>query len=325
MTRCLESLLVDADDVEILIIDDGSTDRTGAIADCYAKCFPGLVRAVHQDNGGHGAAINTGAREATGRYIKIVDSDDWLDRSAYLAVLAALRRFTALDEAVDVVVNNFIYEKVGKRHKTAVRYRGVLPTGLVFSWDDVGRFGPMQYILMHSLIYRTTVLRDSGLRLPEHTFYVDNLYAYVPLTRVRHLYYLDVDLYRYYIGRADQSVNEVVMLRQADQYLRINKLMIAHLDRHWADPATPPALRQYMMHYARIVCATASILLNRAGTSEARAAKDQFWADLRRDYPSLCHSLRRSAPCQLADLPGRGGRALSVWIYRAARRMVGFN
>ena len=231
LPRCVDSLLPGGDDVEILLVDDGSSDATGTMADEYARRFPGLVRTIHQSNGGHGAAINTGIRAANGRYVKIVDSDDWLDARAYHRVLETLRAMVTDGMPVDALVSNYVYEKVGKRRKTAVHYRGVLPAGEAFGWEDVGQFGAKQYILMHSLIYRTALLRECGLQLPEHTFYVDMLYSSVPLPHVRRLYYLDVDLYRYFIGRPDQSVNEAVMLRRADQYLRINRAMVTHLGR----------------------------------------------------------------------------------------------
>ena len=80
MRHCIETLLPGGEDVEIIIVDDGSTkDRTAEIADEYAAKYPGIVKAVHQENGGHGEAVNTGLRNATGLYFKVVDSDDWLD------------------------------------------------------------------------------------------------------------------------------------------------------------------------------------------------------------------------------------------------------
>ncbi|GAA2181603.1 glycosyltransferase family 2 protein [Brooklawnia cerclae] len=325
LRRCLDSLMTRASDVEILVVDDGSTDGTGAIAESYAERFPALLRVIHQPNRGHGGAVNTGIREASGRYLKIVDSDDWLDAQAFDQVLRALRGFGSADEDIDAVVSNFVYEKVGKRRKKTVRYRGVLPVGRAVTWDEVGDFGAAQYILMHALIYRTEMLRACGLQLPEHTFYVDNLYSYVPLRHVRRLYYVDVDLYRYFIGRPDQSVNESVLLGRMDQYLRINRAMVAHLSEVWPDPTVSPVLKRYLLHFAEIVCSTSSVLLTRAGTPDASARRDEFWADLRREHPWLHQRLRHSAMARLSNLPGRSGKGISRLAYRAARGVVGFN
>lgn len=325
LRRCVDSLVPGGDAVEILLVDDGSWDETPALVDEYAARFPGTVRAIHQPNGGHGAAINTGLAHATGRYVKIVDSDDWLDADAYGAVLQQLRRFAADDADVDVLVSNFVYEKVAKRNKTAVRYVDVLPRNRVFGWDEVRRFRKNQYVLMHSLIYRTQLLRDVGLRLPEHSFYVDNLYAFVPLPAARRLYYLNVDLYRYFIGRADQSVNEDVMIGRVGQQLRINRAMIEHLSAVRADPSTPKGLRRYMLHYVDIVSVVSSMLLIRAGTPESLRTKEQFWAEVREHDHALYRRLRRSTLHQLTNLPGRPGRGICVLAYKAAQRAVGFN
>ncbi|RYV53065.1 glycosyltransferase family 2 protein [Pengzhenrongella frigida] len=324
--RCLDSLVQCGDDLEVLVVDDGSHDETGAIAEAYAERFPGTVRVIHQPNGGHGSAINTGLEHATGQYLKVVDSDDWLDVEALGRVLDSLRTMVADGADVDMVVSNFVYEKVDKRNKKAMRYRGVLPTGRVFSWDDVGQFGPSQYILMHSLIYRTDLLRECGLRLPEHTFYVDNLYAYVPLAHVERIVYLDEDLYRYFIGRSDQSVNESVMIGRVDQQLRINRMMIDHVGRVRRQPGISMGLCRYLIHYAEIVSAVSSVLLVRAGTVEARALKDGFWREVERDDPWLYRRLRRrSVLGQITNLPGRPGRGISMLAYRAAQWAVGFN
>ena len=84
MRKCIESLLVGGEDVEILIVNDGSTDGTGTIADGYAARYPSIVKAIHKENGGHGSAVNAGLEHATGLYFKVVDSDDWVKESAYL-------------------------------------------------------------------------------------------------------------------------------------------------------------------------------------------------------------------------------------------------
>ncbi|MCB2413540.1 glycosyltransferase family 2 protein [Demequina sp. TTPB684] len=323
MERCVDSLLaVGAPDIEILIVDDGSTDATGAIADCYEAAHPGVVKAVHKPNGGHGSTINTGLAQARGAYFKVVDSDDWVDVDAFAALLTTLRDFSASAAPVDLVVSNFVYEKVGSRRQRAVRYRNVLPKGRVFGWDEVGRFRTSQYLMMHSLVYRTEVLRESGLQLPEHTFYVDNLYVYEPLLSVRTLYYLDVDLYRYFIGRPDQSVNEHVMIRRIDQQLKVNRMM---MDVPVSPYEVPDALYRYLLHHLRIVCVISSTMLLRSGRDEDFARKVELWRGLRYDDPVVYRRLRRSTLGHLVNLPGRPGRSVSMAAYRGARWALNFN
>ncbi|MBP3626108.1 MAG: glycosyltransferase, partial [Peptococcaceae bacterium] len=230
MANCIESLLIGGDDVEILIVNDGSKDGTAQIADAYAAKYPNIIRAVHQENGGHGEAVNAGLRNATGRYFKVVDSDDWVDPKAYKEILALLKHMIAQETQLDMLISNFIYDKQGVTYKKVMHYRSVLPKDQIFTWDQIGHFQKGQYILMHSVIYRTQLLRDCAMELPKHTFYVDNIFVYQPLPFVKTIYYLDVDFYHYFIGRDDQSVNEKVMIKRLDQQIRVNKLMADYYD-----------------------------------------------------------------------------------------------
>ena len=139
-----------------------------------------------------------------------------------------------------------------------IRYDNVLPENQIFRWDDIGRFRLDQYILMHSVIYRTEMLKLCQLELPKHTFYVDNIYVYYPLPHVRTLYYLNVDFYRYFIGREDQSVNEKVMISRIDQQLFVTKTMIAMYELRMI---TSKKLRKYMVNYLAIMMTVSSILV----------------------------------------------------------------
>ncbi|KGM13984.1 glycosyl transferase [Cellulomonas bogoriensis 69B4 = DSM 16987] len=323
MRRCVESLLAaSGPDVEVVLVDDGSQDGTGRIADAYAARYPGRVRAVHKENGGHGSTINVGLQLARGRYFKVVDSDDWVDVEAFTRLVSTLRRFGEQDADVDMVLSNFVYEKEGRRTTRTVRFRRALPRDEVFGWDQVGRLRKTQYFLMHAIVYRTGLLREVGLHLPEHTFYVDNIFAYMPLPAVRRMYYLDVDLYRYYIGRAGQSVAEQVMIGRLDQQLRVNRMMMEHVAR--TVPPDHPAYG-YMTHYLEIVCAVSSTLLLRSGTDAAIATKEAMWRGIREEDELLHRRLRRSTLGTLTNLPGRHGRRVTLAAYRAAQWRVGFN
>ena len=185
MENCIKSLLPGGDDVEILIIDDGSKDSTGDIADAYEKKYPGIIRAIHQVNGGHGEAVNAGIRNATGLYFKVVDSDDWVDEEAYKKILDKLRELTGGNQTLDMLITNFVYEKQGAKHKRVMQYRTALPKRQLCTWKDVKVFMLGQYILMHSVIYRTQMLKECGLELPKHTFYVDNIFVFQPLPYVK--------------------------------------------------------------------------------------------------------------------------------------------
>ncbi len=325
MMNCIESLLPGGEDVEILIVDDGSTDDTGRIADAYESRFPGIVRAIHQENGGHGAAVNTGIANATGLFFKVVDSDDWVKAEAYQAILETLRELAGGEKTLDMLVSNFVYEKEGERRKKVMHYRHILPVGQMFTWKDAGHFIPGKYILMHSVIYRTKLLRECGLHLPEHTFYVDNLYVYEPLPYVRNIYYLDVNFYRYYIGRADQSVNEQVMIGRIDQQIRVNRLMVDYFTEKKGAIASNKKMGSYMLSYLDIITTISSILLIRSGTEEALEKKKELLAYIRQKDRSLYRKLRYGLLGNCMNLPGRTGRWISVEGYKICQKFFGFN
>ena len=99
-------------------MDDGSTkDNTLEIAKKYEEQYPGIVKAVHQENGGHGQAVNTGLANATGVFFKVVDSDDWVDIKSYRKILTKLKEFVEKDDLPDMVIANYVYEKVGAKRK----------------------------------------------------------------------------------------------------------------------------------------------------------------------------------------------------------------
>ncbi len=322
MRNCIESLLVGGEDVEILIVNDGSKDDTGKIADEYAAKYPTIVKAIHQENGGHGEAVNAGLRNATGLYYKVVDSDDWVKKEAYLEILETLSKLVKSGEMIDMMISNYVYEKEGQKKKKVMQYRSAFPIGQVFTWDDVKFLHVGQYILMHSVIYRTQMLKDCGLELPKHTFYVDNIFVYHPLPYVKKMYYLDVNFYRYFIGRADQSVNEKVMIGRVDQQLRVNKIMIDDVNV-WK--VHNKKLRNYMISYLEIMMTVSSIMLIRSKTPENLEKKKELWQYLKAKDAKLYRRIRRSVLGNTMNLPGKSGRKLTVAAYKIAQKVVGFN
>ena len=317
MRRCIDSLLSGGEDVEILIVDD----NTAEIADEYEKNYPGIVKAIHQENGGHGEAVNAGLRNATGVYYKVVDSDDWVDVDVYLDIIKTLKELVAGPQTVDMFISNFVYDKAGAKHKKVMRYKA-FPENEVFQWDHAKKLHIGRYILMHSVIYRTQMLRECGLELPKHTFYVDNIFVFQPLPYVKTFYYLDVNFYRYFIGRQDQSVNEQVMIGRIDQQLLVTRLMLGY---YHSAKITSYKLRHYMVRYLEIMMTVCSILAIKSGTDENMEKKKQIWEELREQDLALYMRLRWGFLGQSMNLPGKSGRTVSIAGYKISQKFFGFN
>lgn len=322
MSRAIESLLSGGEDMEILIIDDGSKDDTGKIADAYAKKYPNIIKAIHQENGGHGEAVNAGLRHATGLYYKVVDSDDWVNEESLAEILRVLHKMVEESKSLDLLVANYVYEKVGQKRKKVMNYRSALPRDVIFGWDDIKFFKMSQYILMHSVIYRTKLLRDCGLELPKHTFYVDNIFVYRPLAYVKTIYYIDTNFYRYFIGREDQSVNEKIMIDRIDQQIRVTKWMI---DSKNVMQIKNKKLRNYLIKHLSIMMTVSSVLLIKSGTEENLNKKRELWRYLKAQNPRLYWKIRSCLLGQSMNLPGKPGRRMSILGYQISRKIYGFN
>ena len=322
MAQAIESILPGGEDVEILIVNDGSKDRTAEIGKEYEEKYPGIVKLINKENGGHGDAVNAGLSHASGKYFKVVDSDDWVDRISLMKILNVLKNFEEEEQEVDMLIANYVYEKVGMEHKKVIRYDNVLPENQILKWDEIGQFRIGQYILMHSVIYRADMLKLCQLTLPKHTFYVDNIYVYYPLPHVRTLYYMNVDFYRYFIGREDQSVNEKVMISRIDQQIFVTKTMI---DMYELRRIQSKKLRKYMLNYLAIMMTVSSILCIRSKKKENLEKKKELWQYLKqKDYGAFM-KIRYGILGQTMNLPGRSGRKVSSMAYVVARRLIGFN
>jgi hypothetical protein len=224
-----------------------------------------------------------------------------------------------------MVLNNFVYDKVGQKHKYVTRYRHTLPENQIFGWEETHRFRVGHYIQMHSIIYRTSLLRECGLELPKHTFYVDELYAYVPLNSVERMLYLDEDVYHYFIGREDQSVNEQVMVSRVEQQLTVNRMMIDYFSENIGMINSVKQRYHYMFNYLEIITAISSILLILDGSKEKLKEKQELWHYIAKKNPRVYLQMRFGIVGNMAHLPGKGGRKISVEGYRLVNKFYHFN
>lgn len=326
MDHCISTLLAcgNEEDIEIIIVNDGSKDDTAKIADSYGKKYPKVVRVIHQENGGHGEGVNQGIRNATGKYFKVVDSDDWIDVKCGKALIGRIKELMKGKEEIDLFICNYVYEHSRDNSQVVMDYRGILPENKIIHWAETKRFSIDRYLLMHSLLYRTEVVRKSGLELPKHTFYVDNLFAYVPLPFVKSIYYMDLDLYRYFIGRDDQSVNEAVMVKRVDQQLRVTNAMLDAYDISELIK-TNKRLGVYMRNYLAMMVVVCQMLLLVDGSEEALQKKKELWKHIKQKDEALYRHFKYESIALFMNLPGKLGRKLGIGLYRIASRIYKFN
>lgn len=329
LERCLDSLVIGGTDVEIIVVDDGSTDGTGEIAETYAKQFPEMIKVIHKQNGGHGSGVNTGLELAAGKYFKVVDSDDWLEAGAYRELLEQIRIWDRVEQyreteiMPDLIICNYTYNHTDEGTERTINYRNVFPQRKACTWEEMKTFRPSQYLIMHALVYRTAVLKKSGVVLPEHTYYVDNIFAYYPLPYVETLYYMDINLYQYYLGREDQSVNEKVLISRIEQQIKVTKIVAACVDLNEVQ-VKHPKLANYMCRNVSIMMAISSIHLLLAGDEKAANRHREIWADLKNENPGLYFRLRYTKLSGLTNLPGKLGKKATLNGYRIAKKIYKF-
>lgn len=320
MENCINSLLTGGNRVEIIIIDDGSTDRTGAIADAFAERYPDVVKVIHQPNGGHGEGINQGLAHASGKYFKVVDSDDTVSKDfpAFLDTLEECER----SGGVDLMVTNYYYvhsDGVGDR---SINYSRVLPEGRIFGWVDTKRFSIHQMLTIHSCTFRTEVMRRSGEALPKKVFYEDNLMVCKTLPNVQRMYYMNIDLYRYWIGRPDQSVQKNVMSKRYHHQILVTEKCFQsfHLD-----DIKEPMLKKYLKHELFMMFGISILFTRLNKAKETDDALEKMWQNCKRFDPKWGNHFRNWTPLWFICIPGKFGQNFSGLIYRIANKIVRFN
>ena len=320
MEKCIESILPGGDRVEIIIIDDGSKDNTGAIADAFAEKSPDIVKVVHQENGGHGEGINQGLRHATGKYFKTVDSDDALSAD-FVRFLDELERVDR-EGGVDLFLTNYYYVHADGKGDRSINFSNALPAGRVFSWAETRPFMVDQILMIHTVCFRTELLRKTGLVLPKKTFYEDNLMVYGNLRYVEKMYYMNTDLYLYTIGREGQSVQEDVMKRRYTHQLKATELCFKafHLDE-----ITDRRKLNYLKHEMFIMFGISILYARLNQSAEADENLEKLWEECRRFDYKWANYFRHKTLLRFVSIPGKGGEKFVEFVYRFAHLVVRFN
>lgn len=330
MDNCIQHLidLNSEDDIEILIIDDGSDDdNTWKKAQEWEKKFPTIIHAIHQENKGHGGAVNTGLKYASGLYFKVVDSDDWLDKGGSQPVMDFLRnqqnKAKQGKNYTDMVISNFVYNKPSTSKEKEINYTNVFPQNYEFTWKDIRAFKVNQFLFMHSVIYKTSLLRDLNLSLPNNTFYVDNIFLYKPLSYVKSIFYINSRMYMYFIGREDQSVNEDIKKNRVDHQIKVTKSIIDSTDEKLL--LRYPNLKKYSINYLAMMMGLTNVLLRMIDNADATQKRKDIWEYLEQKDKSLYLQVKKSISCFGTNIPTKLGRFICIQGYLFIQKFFGFN
>ena len=320
MEKCLDSLIPGGDRIEIIIINDGSTDATGQIADSYASRYPNIVKVIHQENGGHGEGINQGLSHATGVYFKVVDSDDCLspDFPAFLDLLEDCHK----KGGVDLLVSNYYYVHTDGKGDRSIRYANALPQNRIFSWTETKPFRPYQLLTIHSCTFRTQLMRQHSRPLPKHIFYEDNLMVYQVLPHVERMCYMDADLYRYWIGRPDQSVQENVSKKRYTHQLQVAQMCFSTCK---LDNISNKRLKKYLQHELFMMFGIGIMFTRLNKTDACDRDLEQMWENCRSFDRKWANHFRSRSPLWFVCIPGKFGRWFTCAVYRFANKIVRFN
>lgn len=205
LERCLDTLVYNEDIqkyLEIIIVNDGSTDNSLKIAREYEKKYES-IKVLDKENGGHGSTINAGLKVATGKYFRVIDSDDWVNVIDFKKFILDLK-----DIDCDAIITNFSREYVYNNTSKKYKYSKQIEYNKIYNLSnfDLSKFND-DYFYMATTSYKTEILKKNNILLDENMFYVDMEYVIFPFAYINNFILLDYDIYRYFIGRPDQSVN----------------------------------------------------------------------------------------------------------------------
>ena len=192
--------------LDVIVVNDGSKDRTSEIAHGFEAKYPGVFRVLDKSNGNYGSCINAALPLATGRFVKILDADDSYDAAAFERYLRALATMPA---STDVVFNDYVYvDEAGRVTETTIH---PFPTDAAFGIQTI--LDRVSFVQMYAVAYRTALLREIGYRQTEGISYTDTEWMYLPVAFAREIRYVPEKVYRYLLGRDGQTMSRASVIR----------------------------------------------------------------------------------------------------------------
>lgn len=285
LDKCLGSFADErlSDGLEVLIVNDGSTDRTAEIAAGYVERFPSIFRLIDKKNGGHGSTVNAGMREAAGRYFRVVDGDDWVNTDNMVKLV---ERLASIDS--DMVVD----EKRTVHMITGEEVALPLPKGTPFDravpFLDYSTPAYCDFYNLHTVMIKTALLHEYHVELREGIFYVDYEFILKSTARCKDVTFLDLDIYRYLIGNVNQSVDSQNYVRRISHHRKMTEEVL----RFASDPAFTGACRAYLDRRVCLLINThynIAWIYNKNRREGAEQGRD-FRAFLTKNYPQYARA-----------------------------------
>lgn len=251
LDRCLISLLSDEKtnkDIEILIVNDGSKDNSLTIAKKYEKKYPDTVIVIDKENGGHGSTINVGLEKASGKYFRVIDSDDWVNINDFPRFVNELKNIDS-----DVVITNYRKEFIYNGTSQLFEYNPKIEYRKEYSLNNFDlSLLKNDYFYMATSTFKLDKLRKANFKLDEKTFYVDMEFILLPISEIDTFTYLDYDIYRYFIGRPEQSINLASYVRNRNHHDKVVRRLVKFYESGKLDKQH----KEYVKKVLTLLCTT---------------------------------------------------------------------
>lgn len=282
LKQCLDSFVIPEilEQIEVLIVNDGSSDSSPDIAAEYVKKYPDTFILINKENGGHGSTINTGIANARGKYFKVVDSDDWVDRKAMLHLSDTLNGCDS-----DLIYSNYYWvdHKTGKRTVEFEKPFFGVQYGKEYAFDSLPED---MFLKMHGFTVRTQILKKIP-KIAEHCFYVDMEYVVFPIPYIKTITFIPDFVYQYRVGLPNQSVSMERMRRDAENYDRVWSRILRFYEQ-LPQEKIGAIKKSYLEHVlARLFASRIKIFLSAPKSKETLEQMKQFDEEIKDKYPGI--------------------------------------
>ncbi|WP_125566019.1 glycosyltransferase family 2 protein [Companilactobacillus insicii] len=264
------------DRLDIMVVNDGSTDRTAEIGAKYATTYPNSIRLISKENGGHGSTINTGIKNARGRYFKVVDADDWLDSENLDNFIELLKRTD-----VDLFLTPFWAFNDKTKHK---HLKEIKPSNI--SWNKkyyLKEQGIDPVPSMHTYVLRTKLLQENDIQIDEHAYYVDIEYILYPIPYVKTFEFVNLPLYNYRVNQASQSISISNMRKNQEQH----SLVVDHVNgyiREHSDGLNDDQRELMINRLSRMIATQLKIIALAPINSATKRELSNFYSKVKNNY-----------------------------------------